>query len=103
MADVGRILREADFATKSEIVSALSEPLADHMVPHAAVRDAVYSVLSGSQGTLPPNYTNTDHVRFVQTALSLMFTIARHDKRFLVELMCASIEGDEPTWYVLAI
>jgi len=102
MAEVGKILREADFPTKSEIIASLSELFANHTVSRDSVRAAIYSVLTGSDGTLPPNYTQTDDERFVQAVLPLLFTIAKHDKVFLVELMSAYAEGGQDTRYVSA-
>jgi len=102
MAEVGKLLCDVDFPTKSEIIAALAELFASHAVPHDFVRDAIYSVLRGSDGTLPPNYSHVDDEQFVQAALPLLFTIAKHDKVFLVELMSVYMEGGEAVRYVLA-
>jgi len=102
MAEVGKLLRDVDFPTKSEIIAALSDLFASHTVPHDAVRDAIYSVLRGSDGTSPPDYTRVDDEQFVWAALPLLFTIAEHDKVFLVELMAVYVEGGEAVRYVLA-
>ena len=99
MEEVGKVLREADFPTKSEVITALAELLSDPVVPRDAVLSAIYAVLRGSDGTLTPNYTREEYEQFLQAALPILFTIADHDKDFLVELMFAYMEGGEATRY----
>ena len=100
MANVGKVLREADFPTKSEIITTLSELFTDRTVPHDAVRGAIYAVLRGSDGTLSPNFTQKEDEQFVRAALPLLFVIADHDRDFLVELMFAYMEGSEAVRYI---
>ena len=100
MAKVGKVLREADFPTKSKIVRKLSQLFTDRAIPQDAISAAIYSVLTGSEGTLSPDCTYSDHQQFVQAAMPLLFTIADHDKDFLVELMFAYTEGSQATRYV---
>jgi len=102
MAKVGKILTEADFPTKSEIMATLLQMVPAHSVPLDSVRDAVYAVLRGAD-TFPPNYTHKEHEQFVQRALQLLFMISNHDRDFLVELMFAYMEGNEATRYVSAV
>lgn len=100
IAKVGKVLREADFPTKSEIIATLSELFTYHTMPRDAVRDAVYAVLSGSDDSLTPDYTCMDDEQFVQAALPLLFMISDHDKDLLVELMFAYVEGSEAMRYI---
>jgi len=102
MAKVGKVLTEADFRTKSEIIATLLRMVPAHSVPLDSVRDAVYAVLHGAD-TFPPNYTHKEHEQFVQRALQLLFMISNHNRDFLVELMFAYMEGNEATRYVSAV
>jgi len=101
MAEVGKMLSEADFPTKSEIIATILPIIGEHTVPCDFVRDAVYAVLRGAD-TTPPNYTHKEDEQFIQGALQLLFMISDHDRDFLVELMFAYTEGTEATRYVSA-
>jgi len=100
VAKVSKVLCKADHLTKSDIITKLSKLFADHMIPRDAISGAIYAVLTGSEGTVSPDSTCSDHQQFVQAALPLLFMTADCDRDFLVELMFAYMEGSQATRYI---